>query len=298
MPASMVGRRAEHAVDNTKRRAAAPAFSAAFNTPAVLGDADFAAIREFVLRRAGINLSEGKRALVTGRLDRRLREIGCPSYAEYLERIGSGELVPGSEAQVALDLLTTNETYFFREQKHFDFLRDRVLPEAHQPLRIWSAACSSGEEPYSIAMLLADELGRSPWSVFASDVSSRVLARARLGQYPMERADRIPQHLLRAYCLRGIGSKQGWFAVAKQLRERIEFRAVNLIERLPEIGPFDVVFLRNVMIYFDQETKRGVCKRLLARIRSGGYLFVGHSESLHGMCEELQPVSPSIYRRV
>jgi chemotaxis protein methyltransferase CheR len=265
---------------------------------AVLGDADFAAIREFVHRRAGINLSEGKRALVMGRLDRRLREVGCSSYAEYLERIGSGELVPGSEAQAALDLLTTNETYFFREQKHFDFLRDYVLPEAHQGTKIWSAACSSGEEPYSIAMLLADVLGRRPWSVVASDVSSRVLARARLGQYPIERADRIPKHLLQAYCLRGIGSKQGWFAVARQLRERIEFRAVNLIEQLPAIGPFDVVFLRNVMIYFDQDTKRSVCKRLLTRIRPGGYLFVGHSESLHGMCDVLQPVSPSIYRRL
>lgn len=267
-------------------------------TPAVLGDADFAAIREFVRRRAGINLSEGKRALVMGRLDRRLREIGCSTYAEYLERIGEGELRPGSEAQIALDLLTTNETYFFREQKHFDFLRDRVLPETHHGVAIWSAACSSGEEPYSIAMLLAEELGQRPWSVVASDVSSRVLERARLGQYPMERADRIPRHLLHAYCLRGIGSKQGWFAVAKQLRERIEFRTVNLNEKLPELGIFDVVFLRNVMIYFDQDTKRDVCMRLLTRIRPGGYLFVGHSESLHGMCDELQPVSPSIYRRL
>ncbi|MEJ2629790.1 MAG: protein-glutamate O-methyltransferase CheR [Acidihalobacter sp.] len=287
----------ERAVErNLQTPARRPAGPLSGGSPAVLGDADFAAIRKFVYQRAGISLSEAKRALVSGRLDRRLREIGCTSYSEYLERIGDGALAPGSEAQVALDLLTTNETYFFREQKHFDFLRERILQGTHRGVKIWSAACSSGEEPYSIAMLLADALGQRPWSVFASDVSSRVLARARLGQYPMERADRIPRHLLHAHCLRGVGSKQGWFAVSKQLRERIEFRTVNLIEKLPEIGPFDVVFLRNVMIYFDHDTKRAVCKHLLTRIRPGGYLFVGHSENLHGICDELQPVSPSIYR--
>lgn len=266
----------------------------------VLSDAEFAAIRDFVHQRAGIHLSSAKRALVMGRLDRRLRELRCASYTEYLTHLGTGEVVAGSEAQTALDLLTTNETYFFREPKHFDFLRDHVCPmspRAHQPLRVWSAACSSGEEPYSIAMILAEELGEVPWEVLASDISTRVLEHARQGHYPMARAERIPQDWLRQYCLRGVGSKAGWFAISKRLRQRVEFRSLNLVEPLPDIGLFDVIFLRNVMIYFDADTKREVSNRLLQRLRPGGYLLVGHSESLHGMHRQLNPMAPSIYRR-
>ncbi|OBS09872.1 CheR family methyltransferase [Acidihalobacter prosperus] len=265
-----------------------------------LGDREFQAIREFIYRRAGIHLSTAKRALVAGRLEKRLRELGCAGYREYLALL-DGDPRPGSEAQRAIDLLTTNETYFFREQKHFDYLVEHVLPtltRAPQGLRIWSAACSSGEEPYSIAMTLAEHAGARPWSVLATDLSQRVLERARAGIYPLDRAERIPRSYLRAYCLRGTGSKEGLFAVARKLRERVEFRTLNLNAELPEgLGLFDVIFLRNVMIYFDLPTKQALIARLIARLRPGGYLFVGHSESLNGVTSELIVEAPSIYRR-
>ncbi|AOU98540.1 SAM-dependent methyltransferase [Acidihalobacter yilgarnensis] len=264
-----------------------------------LAEPEFQAIREFIYRRAGIHLSTAKRALVAGRLEKRLREIGCPGYRAYLELLG-GELRPGSEAQRAIDLLTTNETYFFREQKHFDFLAERVLPalaQTSQGVRIWSAACSSGEEPYSIAMTLAEHRGGRPWSLLATDLSQRVLDRAQAGIYPIERAERIPLHYLRAYCLKGVGSRAGSFAVARKLRERVEFRALNLNAPLAEThGLFDVIFLRNVMIYFDLPTKQALCRRLIPHLRPGGYLFVGHSESLNGVTSDLIVEAPSIYR--
>ena len=168
---------------------------------------EFAQLRDWLHRAAGISLSERKRALVMGRLASRLRHFGLPTYGDYF-RLLTGGGHPG-EPQVAVDLLTTNETHFFREPKHFDFLRDQVLP-SHRPgrmLRAWSAASSTGEEPYSIAMTLAEGLGEGPWEVVASDLSSRALARARSGHYAMARAKSIPAQYLRTYCLRASGSR-------------------------------------------------------------------------------------------
>lgn len=267
--------------------------------PITLGDREFQAIREFIYRRAGIHMSTAKRALVAGRLEKRLRELGCRGYREYLDRL-RGDAGPGTEVQRAIDLLTTNETYFFREQKHFAFLAERVLPELQSAsnVRIWSAACSSGEEPYSVAMLLAEHRGTKPWAVLATDLSQRVLERAAKGIYPMERAERIPRPYLRAYCLKGVGSQTGNFSVARKLRDHVSFRRLNLNEALPgDIGEFDVIFLRNVMIYFDQPTKQGLCKRLLAHLKPGGYFFIGHSETLNGVNSDVTLEAPSIFRR-
>lgn len=263
----------------------------------VLQEKEFAQFRELIYSIAGINMSPAKKPLVTSRLAKRLKHHGLASYGEYFQMItaANGE----TELQMAVDLLTTNETHFFREPKHFDFLRQRVLPERKpgKPLRIWSAACSSGEEPYSIAMLLDEALGGAPWEIVASDLSTRVLEKARIGLYPIERVPEIPRHYLSNYCLKGTGTQEGTLLIERKLRERVQFMQYNLTETPPKLGEFDAIFLRNVMIYFDQETKRQVVKRLLSLLSPGGHFFVGHSETLNGINEDVQLVQPAVYRK-
>lgn len=258
---------------------------------------EFSQFRRFIYDAAGINLSPAKKALVGGRLSRRLEQCGAKSYGEYFELLSSGKAP--DEIQTAVDLLTTNETYFFREQKHFDFLRKLLSASERraQPFRVWSAASSSGEEAYSIAMLLEDCLKGDAWEVVGSDISMRVLQRARAGHYPMERAKHIPQNYLQRYCLKGTGAQQGTLLIERSLRSRVQFSQVNLNQALPELGVFDVIFLRNVMIYFDNETKRQVVARVLSALRPGGYFCIGHSESLNEISNAVTPVAPSIYRK-
>jgi len=258
---------------------------------------EFEAIRAWIRSTAGISLSEQKKALVAGRLASRLRHYGLDSYGRYFELLQDGS--QPDELQIAVDLLTTNETHFFREPKHFDFLRDKILSRVTpgQLFRVWSAASSSGEEPYSIAMTLAETLGEAPWEIVASDVSSRVLARAQTGHYAMARAKTIPRPLLAKYCLKGVGAQDGTFLVDPRLRSRVQFLQVNLVGALPRLREFDVIFLRNVMIYFDAPTKREVILRMLPHLARGGHFIVGHSESLNGISDALQGVQPSIYRK-
>ena len=258
--------------------------------------AQFVRIRDWLYESAGITLADHKKSLLMGRLGRRLAACGVGDYGAYFDLLMSGR-VPG-ETQMAIDLLTTNETYFFRESAHFDFLREQVLPALQPgPLRIWSAASSSGEEAYTLCMVLAETLGTSRrWEVFGSDLSTRVLEAARLGHYPMARAERIPRALLHRYCLKGTGRQSGTFLIDRALRARTSFQQINLIEPLPDIGLFDIVFLRNVMIYFDMPTKCEVVAKVLERMRPGGWLFVSHSETLNGVNGELEMVRPSIYR--
>lgn len=258
---------------------------------------EFERFRALIHRIAGISLSAAKKPLVAGRLAKRLRHHQLDSFDAYFRLITSAD--NGAELQVAVDLLTTNETHFFRESRHFDFLREKVLPAYRpgRPFRVWSAASSSGEEPYSIAMLLADCLGDAPWEVAASDISTRVLEKARSGLYAMERAKDIPRHYLTRFCLKGVGQQEGMFLVERGLRSRVQFMQVNLNDSLPRLGEFDVIFLRNVMIYFNQDTKRQVVERMLPLLRPGGHFIIGHSESLNGVNEMLKPIMPSVYRR-
>jgi chemotaxis protein methyltransferase CheR len=264
----------------------------------VLQEKEFAQFRDLIYRIAGINMSPAKKPLVTSRLAKRLRHYGLSSYGGYFQMItaDSGK----TELQVAVDLLTTNETHFFREPKHFEFLSQHILPERKpgKPLRIWSAACSSGEEPYSIAMLLDEKLGTAPWEIVASDLSTRVLDKARSGLYPIDRMLEIPRHYLSNYCLKGTGSQEGTLLIERKLRERVQFMQHNLIEEPPKLGEFDVIFLRNVMIYFDQDTKRQVVSHLLSRLRPGGYFLIGHSETLNGVSDDVRLVKPAVYRRL
>ena len=264
---------------------------------AQISEREFQAIRAWIRGAAGISLSDQKKALVVGRLASRLRHYGLDSYGRYFELLQSGAQ-PG-ELQIAVDLLTTNETHFFREPKHFEFMRDKILAghPAGRMFRVWSAASSSGEEPYSIAMTLAESLGEAPWEVVASDLSSRVLARAQTGHYAMARAKTIPRTYLSRYCLKGVGAQEGTFLVDAKLRGRVQFMQLNLVGALPPLREFDVIFLRNVMIYFDAPTKREVVARLLPHLARRGHIVVGHSESLNGLSEGLQSVQPSIYRK-
>ena len=278
-----------------RRGSAAPAPHAASH--ARISEREFHAIRAWIREAAGINLSEQKKALIVGRLAARLRHHGLESYGQYFNLLQSG--AQPAELQVAVDLLTTNETHFFREPKHFDFLREKILPghPAGRAFRVWSAASSTGEEPYSIAMTLADSLGEAPWEIVASDLSSRVLARAQTGHYPIARAKTIPRNYLQRYCLKGVGSQEGTFLVEPKLRGRLRFMQVNLVSPLPQLREFDVIFLRNVMIYFDLATKHEVVARMLPHLARGGYIIVGHSESLNGVSDALASIQPSIYRK-
>lgn len=262
-----------------------------------ISDREFMQFQRFIYDAAGITMSNGKQALVSGRLAKRLAHHQLDSYGDYL-RLLESRADPG-ELQMAVDLLTTNETYFFREPKHFALLRELAVDarDKRQALRVWSAASSSGEEVYSIAMVLADVLGDAAWDVLGTDISVRVLQRARSGHYPMERASQMPQDYLKRFCLKGQGSEAGTMLIERALRQRVQFQQVNLNEPLPKIGTFDVIFLRNVMIYFNLETKRQVVARLLSQLRPGGYFLIGHSETLNDINDTLTVVAPSVYRK-
>jgi chemotaxis protein methyltransferase CheR len=263
-----------------------------------MSDAEFRQYQLLVEQLIGIHLAPIKKAMLSGRLARRIRERGCTSYGEYFRLIDNGG--EAQERQIAIDLITTNETYFFREPKHFDALRDTLLPTLRgRPVRVWSAACSSGEEPYSLAMIMADVLGvDAQWDVLASDISTRMLAAARRGLYPMERAHHVPPHYLKRFCLRGTAEYSGYFLMEKAMRDRVSTVQVNLAANLPEMGKFDLILLRNVIIYFDAGMKRRVIQAVSDKLKPGGWLVVGHSESLIGHPADLIPVAPTIYRKV
>ncbi len=262
-----------------------------------ISSAELARFQQFIFDSAGITLSASKKELVMGRLGKRLSAHQLDNFTDYFQLLASGD--DPAEVQIAVDLLTTNETYFFREMKHFDFLREKLVQarSRSQSYRVWSAASSSGEEAYSIAMVLSDALATTPWEVLGSDISTKVLTGASRALYSMERARHIPSPYLRRFCLRGQGAYEGQLLIARELRSRVSFRQVNLNEALPSVGQFDFIFLRNVMIYFNDETKRQVVGRLIGALKPGAYFCVGHSESLNGITQELEPVAPSVYRK-
>ncbi|HOL65417.1 MAG TPA: CheR family methyltransferase [Accumulibacter sp.] len=266
--------------------------------PLAITDQEFTLFQRLIYKIAGIDLADSKKVLLVGRLQRRLREHQLTSFSEYYRLVTSGK--HPQELQTMVDLLTTNETYFFREPRHFDFLRDEILPRRprSERFRIWSAASSSGEEAYTLAMVLAEAMPIGAWKVFGSDISTQVLDKARNGQYSLERTQGIPPALMRKYCLKGVRSNEGTFMVAPALREHVTFGQINLTRPVSrELGLFNVIFLRNVMIYFDAETKRKVVGHLLPHLVSGGHFIVGHSESLNSINDTMLLVQPTIYRK-
>jgi chemotaxis protein methyltransferase CheR len=274
-----------------------------------LSDREFTLFQGLIFREAGIFLSDAKKALVTGRLSRRIRALGLADFASYYERVAGD--VEG-ERTAMLDSICTNETRFFREPKQFDFLDQQVLPEwkmlgnsgaIPKRIRVWSAACSTGEEPYSIAMLLATHFPREEgWQIeiVASDLSTKVLAAATAGVWPAERAADIPESYLKAYMFRGVGSEAGKIRIHPKLESMIEFRQINLNSDTLDLGPkpFDLIFCRNVLIYFNRDSKASVISRLTRHLSPTGLLFLGHAESLNGSLHGLQHAGPTCYRKL
>ncbi|MGZ5442485.1 MAG: CheR family methyltransferase [Thermoanaerobaculia bacterium] len=271
--------------------------------PIAVTDREFALFQRLVYDSSGIFLSPAKRALLAARLSGRIRQLGLPSFAAYYRRVQDGG---EAEKQILLDSISTNETHFFREPAQFEFLRTEIVPAwlrergRNASVRVWSAACSTGQEPFTLAMLLHDSLAGAGWQIeiTATDLSHRVLARAKTAEWPIESAAEIPPPYLRRYMLRGLRSRSGVMKASPLLRSMIEFRPLNLNDAGWNVGgPLDLIFCRNVLIYFDAVAKRRVIGRLLRLLGPGGYLFLGHAESASEWSQELAAVGPTIYRR-
>jgi len=289
------------------RKTVAPAHSELmpFEGPRPITDHEFGLFRTLINDEAGIHLADTKRALLVGRLSRRLRILGLRTFKEYYRRIVDGD---HEERVHMLDAITTNETHFFREPRQFDFIESELLPRwvagvAKRPggrqVRVWSAACSTGEEPYSLAMTLLWHLPpNAGWNVeiVATDLSTRALAAAQAAVWPLAKADEIPQRYLKRYMLRGTGPQEGKMKAGPEICAAVTFRKLNLnADAYPIAGPFDMIFCRNVLIYFKPEAKVRVIERLLEQLTPDGLLFLGHAESLTGLSERVRCVGPTVY---
>ncbi|TAK01055.1 MAG: protein-glutamate O-methyltransferase CheR [Candidatus Manganitrophaceae bacterium] len=270
-------------------------------------DREFSLFQELIYKEAGIYLSGAKKPLLEGRLSRRMRELGLHSFNAYYHRV----LEQGEAERVRLlDAVSTNETHFFREPLQFEFLERRLFPEwareaelGRRPrkIRAWSAGCSSGEEPYSLAMTLLFHFpSTSGWNVeiFATDLSTRMLERARNPIWPIEKTKEIPPQYLKPFMLRGTRSQEGKIKAGPEIRSVVRFDRLNLNEDgYPFSGPFDLIFCRNVLIYFDTESKKRVLDRLLRSLSPAGHLFIGHAESLTGLGDRVRSVIPTVYMK-
>jgi chemotaxis protein methyltransferase CheR len=268
-----------------------------------ISDAEFKRFQELIHRTAGIWLSTEKQPLLIARLWGRMKELGLQSFNQYHRRVvedGEAELVK------VLDAVTTNETSFFRDPRQFEFLEEKVLPLwATRPrsrrVRVWCAGCSTGEEPYSIAMILRHRLPISAgWDVriLATDLSNRALERARAGIFPLTKRSQISERYLKKYMLRGRGAHEGEMAVMDEVRAMVQFTRHNLVDEIwPLHNTVDLLFCRNVLIYFSRESRERTSRRLAARVAPGGYLLLGHAESLRGMGIDLDPAIPAVYTR-
>jgi chemotaxis protein methyltransferase CheR len=261
--------------------------------------AQFHRVADLVYQVTGIKLGAGKEHLVRARLTRRLRVLGLQSFGQYFELLDTQR--GAEELPRLIDALTTNKTSFFREPEHFRFLREALVQQVQQSgprLRVWSAGCSTGEEPYSLAMTLYDALP-DPSScdvrILATDVSQRVLATARAAEYPVEALDGVPSEVLARHFEPVRGDAPGAWRVRAHIRRLVSVAYLNLMETWPMRGPFDAILCRNVMIYFDKPTQRRLIDRFCTLIRPGGWLLVGHSESLNGVRDGLRYVQPAVY---
>jgi chemotaxis protein methyltransferase CheR len=263
-------------------------------------DHDFLTVRQLMKRRTGIDLSEKKRTLVYSRLSARVRALGLPSFGEYLERVGQES---DEESTHFVNALTTNVTQFFREAHHFDtlktsFLRE-VLARRQDKVRIWSAGCSTGQEPWTIAMTLASALKsatRPAVQIYATDIDTNVLAQAERGMYPIEEVAELPSDA-RRWLQRGTGQNQGVFRIGPTLRPMVRFRQVNLLEDWPLKPELDAIFCRNVVIYFDDQLRRKIVERFCRLLRPGGLLFLGHSETILANDLDLIPAGRTTYAK-
>jgi chemotaxis protein methyltransferase CheR len=285
----------------------------------------FLRFSEFIHSELGIKMPEVKKTMLQARLQKRLRKLGIRSFDEYYNYVFSAEGIE-NELHHMIDVVTTNKTDFFREPQHFDYLFQTVLPEfarkrrlplkilnpanpdekpapsPERPLMVWSAGCSTGEEPYSVAMVLSEFAERCPgftYSILASDISTKVLKTAMLGIYDHERAEPIPLRLRTKYLLRSKDKDKDLVRLVPELRAAVKFRRVNLMEKsLYFHEKMDIIFFRNVLIYFDRPTQESVLRRLCNHLKSDGYMFLGHSETLNGLNVPLVPVITAVYRKL
>ena len=263
---------------------------------------EFEQMAQIIYSQCGINLEESKKIMLESRLGKRLRALNLTSFEKYIDFLTSSE---GLEKEMVhmIDVVTTNKTDFFREPHHFDYLNDNVLPEFHhsseRTFRVWSAACSTGEEPYTLAMVLQEYANHNPrfeYEILASDISTQVLQKASQAVYHPSRIVDIPDRLKKKYLLKSKDKINPSVRIASQLRQRVDFKHVNLMDRDLDIpGDLDVIFCRNVLIYFDRPTQLKVVNNLVQKLRRGGFLFIGHSESLHQFELPIKQVKPTVF---
>ena len=265
-----------------------------------ISDKEFQLFKSLIYEKAGISLSTNKRQMVVSRLSKRMRQLNIDSFRKYHDLVTKKENV--SELQNTIDYLTTNETYFFREPKHFEFLKSEIIGEMNSGtnFNVWSAASSTGEEAYSIAMVLAEKFGlHSDWRVFGTDINSDVVSQAKQGLYPIQESEKISRDYLREYCLKGVREQSGTMLMDSKIKRHINFQRLNLNDKWSEnINSFDIVFLRNIMIYFDLETKQRLVDKIADKIKPGGYLFIGHSETLNQVTDRFKIIRPSICQKI
>ncbi len=273
---------------------------------APISDREFALFQRLVLQHSGIALTDAKRQLLVSRLGKRLRTLGFPTFGDYYRHVTSD--ASGEELVRLIDLISTNETHFFREREHFDWIEKQLVPTWRAdaaagdrlPLvRVWSAACSTGQEAYSLGMLLLDTLPASEaWriEILGTDISTRVLQVAAGATWALTLSREIPSHLLSRYMLRGSGAQEGKMRAGRELRSIVRFRRLNLQDANYDVDRrFDLILCRNVLIYFTADTRRQVVNRLAGHLVPGGHLIVGHAESVHGSSGSLRSVAPTIY---
>lgn len=269
----------------------------------VFSDRQFERLRAFVIGQTGIALTQAKKDMVYGRLSKRIRKHFNGSFEAFCSAIDNGD---GDEQEFLINAITTNLTAFFREQHHFDYLRQRLLPELiakkadQRRLRIWSAGCSTGEEPYSIAISLAEEKKLAGWDmkILATDLDANVIAHGDTGIYSLERVEGLTEACRRRWFQRGRGDNAGLVRVKPELREMVSFKRLNLLHEWPMRGPFDLIFCRNVVIYFDKPTQAALFDRYADILVPDGRLFIGHSESLHNVSDRFASLGHTVYRRV
>ncbi|MEY3125906.1 MAG: hypothetical protein RLZZ573_2426 [Pseudomonadota bacterium] len=267
----------------------------------LFSDLEFKQISDLMYEAAGLSYNDSKKSLIHSRLSPRIQKLGLGGFADYIAVLQDES--EAAEFQMAVDLLTTNETYFFREPKHYDLLEAELTTRRSKaPLSIWSAASSFGDEAYSTAMLLSDmqisgKIGPD-WSILATDISHRVLLSAKEAVYPQDRLRAVSPERLRRYCLKGEGPSEGQSMVVDKLRGRVQFGQLNLCKPFSGLGQFDVIFLRNVLIYFDIPTKREVVDRVLETLKPGGLFFLGTAEGRVACETPLATVQPGAFRKL
>ncbi|WP_250645570.1 CheR family methyltransferase [Salidesulfovibrio onnuriiensis] len=271
-----------------------------------MGDSEFERFSKLIHSEFGIKMPPSKKVLLQSRFQKRLRALGLQSYQEYCEYVFSPE-GQDKERQHLVDVVTTNTTHFFREPKHYDILNEMVLPAVWKrhgtgkEILVWSAGCSSGEEPYTLAMVLSEFADRCQgfrFSILATDISREILQKAMRAVYALEKADEIPQEMKKKYVLKSKNPEKRLIKMDKLIRNRIRFSQLNFMENFRLQTPQDIIFCRNVVIYFDRATQEVLFSKFCDNLNPGGYLFIGHSESLSGMKLPLRQLAPTVFQRI